>query len=198
MSLLCNYESLFAKWSHRLRLLWKGSLAGGPRIKLRGQVNALPSQGGVILSCSEESYWDCSRYAEQSSSSPSKGEREQGLPLMSFLEPWLATENDNGERWPELPSTTVVGHIDSPEQGIWSRTEGTFGLNFFKTHILLAIKKNSLAVSRAIPDVSSKFSARRRNRKLCQASINKDAVFIASLEVWIKKKSGYVFLTCLN
>ena len=112
---------------------------------------------------------------------------------MSFLEPGLTTENDNGERWPELPSTTVAGHTDSPEQGVWSRTEWMFGLNFFKTHILLAVKKNSLAVSRAIPDVSSKFSARRRNGKLCQASINKDAIFIASLKVWIKKKSGYVF-----
>lgn len=74
------------------------------------------------------------------------------------------------------------------------RTKGTFGLNFFKTHILLAVKKNnSLAVSRAIPDVSSKFSARRRNGKPCQASINKDAIFIASFKVCIKKKSGYVF-----
>lgn len=89
-----------------------------------------------------------------------------------------------------MSSTTVGGHTDSPEQGVWSRTEGTFGLNFFKTHILLAVRENnSLAVSRAIPDVSGKFSARRRNGKLCQANINKDAIFIAFLKVWIKKKN---------
>lgn len=38
-------------------------------------------------------------------------------------------------------------------------------LELFKTHILLAVRKNSLAVSRAIPDVSSKFSAKKKEWK---------------------------------
>lgn len=90
-----------------------------------------------------------------------------------------------------MPSTTVGGHTDSPEQGVWSRTEGTLWLELFQNpHSVGRKENNSLAVSRAIPDVSSKFSARRRNGKLCQANINKDAIFIAFLKVWIKKNQG--------